>query len=379
VIIKMSKKLRIGVDARSLSNPTNGIGRYTHEILERVVRSDHEWFLYSNHPLTIRKWNETRVKFRYHSRSLNYTTNLWAQTVLPYWASRDEIDVFWGPGHRIPFLLPQNISRVLTVHDLVFKHAWRTMAWPNLVVESLLMPFAIKSADKVICVSESTLNDVRRLNPESAGKLVRIYEGHSTKLSKREHASYQKFTFQGPYILFVGTIEPRKNLENLLNAFYLLPEGIKEGVSLVIAGGAGWGGVDLAGLVDRLGLTGRVILLGRVEDDALADLYEGAHFLAMPSLYEGFGLPLVEAMAHGVPVLTSNISSMPEVAGEAGLLVDPWDVSSISQGMLTLFTDHELRGRLAAAATQVASRFSWDTCAVQTLGVLESASMNASR
>jgi len=126
-----------------------------------------------------------------------------------------------------------------------------------------------------------------------------------------------------PYVLFVGTLEPRKNLRRLLGAWAGLPAALRQSHQLVIAGGKGWGGVDVPQLVQALGLGDTALVLGYVSDAQLAGLYAHARFLAMPSLYEGFGLPLVESMAHGVPVLTANCSAMPEVAGDAGVLVNP--------------------------------------------------------
>ena len=158
-----------------------------------------------------------------------------------------------------------------------------------------------------------------------------------------------------------------------MTAFSSLSQSVKDNALFVIAGGKGWGGVNIDEVVYDLGLTNNVFLPGYVDELSLACLYANAQFLVMPSLYEGFGLPLVEAMAHGVPVLTSNNSSMPEVAGDAGLLVDPEDVDSIAAGLNQLITNKELRSRLAANAKINAGRFNWDESAKRTLAVFENA------
>jgi glycosyltransferase involved in cell wall biosynthesis len=173
--------------------------------------------------------------------------------------------------------------------------------------------------------------------------------------------------------LFVGTLEPRKNLARLLEAFSRLKPNEAGGAVLAVAGGAGWGGVDVDDLILKWGLQGRVRKLGYVSDQQLATLYAHALFLAMPSLYEGFGLPLLEAMSRGVPVLTSDISSMPEVAGDAGVLVSPHDVDSIAKGMATLLGDAAFRLELASRAVDSAFRFNWDRAAQETMNTFEEA------
>jgi len=175
------------------------------------------------------------------------------------------------------------------------------------------------------------------------------------------------------FFLFVGTLEPRKNLTRLLQAYDSLPLSIKEKMKLVIVGGKGWGKVNLLDMITQLDLTEHVKVLGRVDDMALATLYANAQFLVMPSLYEGFGLPLVEAMSYGTPVLTANNSSMPEVAGNAGLLVDALDVESIADGLQEMITNNRLRERLAKNAKLNVSRFSWDNSAKKLITVFEKA------
>jgi glycosyltransferase involved in cell wall biosynthesis len=176
-----------------------------------------------------------------------------------------------------------------------------------------------------------------------------------------------------PYFLFLGTLEPRKNLIRLLTAYSHLSDSIKDQATLVIAGGKGWGGIDINDTVDDLGLAKYVRILGYVDESILATLYAHALFLAMPSLYEGFGLPLVEAMVRGTPVLTSNNSSMPEVAGNAGLLIDPLDTQSIKNGLEELISNHNFREALADNARANVTRFNWDNAAKQLVSVFETA------
>jgi glycosyltransferase involved in cell wall biosynthesis len=172
------------------------------------------------------------------------------------------------------------------------------------------------------------------------------------------------------YFLFVGTLEPRKNLMRLLQAFGAQAHRMS-GVQLVLAGAVGWGEQNLEQALCQLAIEDRVLLAGRLDEASLHGYYRHALALVLPSLCEGFGLPLLEAMQYGVPVITSNCSSMPEVAGAGGLLVDPNDASDIAAAMVELATDDALRQRLRAAALVQAAGFSWDGAAKQTLAVLE--------
>ena len=159
----------------------------------------------------------------------------------------------------------------------------------------------------------------------------------------------------------------------MLKAYSLVSPDVREKFQFVIAGGKGWGGVDLGRLVREMNLDNDVVLVGCVDDAKLASLYADALFLVMPSLYEGFGLPIVEANSFGVPVLTSNCSSMPEVAGEAAILVDPLDELSISSGLTKLLNNGEFRGKLTEKVRQNSKRFSWQKAAEETLMVFEEA------
>jgi glycosyltransferase involved in cell wall biosynthesis len=174
------------------------------------------------------------------------------------------------------------------------------------------------------------------------------------------------------FVLFVGTLEPRKNLMRLVQAYAGLPASVRRHVSLVIAGGPGWLSETLRREVAERGLADRVRFIGYVRDEDMAPLYSLATVFAYPSLYEGFGLPVLEAMACGVPVLTSNVSSLPEVAGGAAVLVAPTDVDAIADGLTQLLDDTALAAKLVARGLEWSTNFSWDRCARETLAVYES-------
>ncbi len=364
---------RIGVDARQLSTQVSGIGRYNAEVLSRLVDMGHEWYLYSHRPLALGVWNSPNVHVRTAGISHTYLRMLWSQTVMPWWASQDGLDLFWSPLHRLPLVMPTGLALVVTIHDLVWRHAGQTMRPLNRWLDQSLMPHAIRASDRVVAVSASTAVDIEREMPFATGRIRTITLGAAELGESGPRESLAALGLSGPYFLFVGTLEPRKNLGRLLEAWSRLPPGLGGGAVMAVVGGAGWGGVNVQAIVAKLGLQERVRVLGFVSDQQLATLYAHALFLAMPSLYEGFGLPLLEAASRGVPVLTSDISSMPEVAGDAGVLVSPLDVDSIVKGLAQILDDPKFRSDLARRAVASAQRFSWDRSARRTMEVFEEA------
>jgi len=367
--------LKIGLDARLLSRPLTGIGRYTLEMCWALSNVDNvTLFLYSpSHiPSAVTSKLPTAL-IRTGKWESGVLRQLWTEIYLPLWAKKDGLDVFWGPAHRLPHYIPKNMARVVTIHDLVWKYAGDTMRPLSRLLERYQMPSAVHAADVVIADSQATANAVREEFLIPANKLSVIPLGARTSAAGEPLLSLEQLGISCPYILFVGTLEPRKNLTRLLTAYSYLPESLKDQATLVVVGGKGWGGIDITDAVAGLGLGKYVRILGYVDDSTLATLYSNALFLAMPSLYEGFGLPLVEAMAHGTPVLTSNNSSMPEVAGSAGLLIDPLDIHSIKNGLAELITNYDLRVKLAGNARDNVTRFNWDTSAEKLIAVFESA------
>lgn len=364
-------RLTVGVDARSLSRPVSGLGRYTLEMCLALNRLNSiHLYLYSPTLIPENVLSQfDRVTVRMADCRYSLTSHFWCETYLPWLLRSDDLDVFWGTAHRLPCLLPKTLARVVTIHDLVWKFAKNTMPVFSFFLEALLMPVAISRSDKIIAISKSTAQDLHLELGVSKSKISVIYPGYR---DIREDKSNVKSKYLGPYILFVGTREPRKNLLGLLDAFSLLDSDVYGGVSLVIAGGGGWK-LDIAKEMERLDIRDSVQVLGHVSDNTLGELYSGALFLAMPSLYEGFGLPLVEAMAHGLPVLTSNNSSMPEVAGEAALYVNPNDTLSIKAGLERLISDEKLRMHLVKAGDGVRDRFNWDDSAKSLLNLFENA------
>jgi glycosyltransferase involved in cell wall biosynthesis len=354
--------LRIAIDARPLNYPTTGIGRYTGALLKRLRQSPHELLLYSHAPLDA-EWHE-RARVRHGNLARPILSTAFAQAQFGRWARQDGADVFWSPRHHLPPALG-DVPSVVTIHDLVWRLHPETMIRLGRLVESWLMPRALHRATRVIAVSEATANDVRELYPVAARKLVVIPEA-----SDLDTARGCKRGEEPPYFLFVGTLEPRKNLANVIEAFTLVTRNNRLPHRLRVVGNPGWKSLQLTRALEQ---TPGVEWHGRVDDATLCDLYAGAYCVLVPSLYEGFALQIVEAMSFGIPVITSNVSAMPEVAGDAALLVDPYSVNAIAAAIRRVVEEPGLRDALAARAAVRSRVYSWESAAQATLEVLEAA------
>jgi glycosyltransferase involved in cell wall biosynthesis len=364
--------MKIGVDARMLTGPINGIQRALLEISKRLANINHDIIFYS--PIKVSNNCPLEVKsfFNYHYKG-KISEQIWCQTALPLLAKKDKIDLFWGPAHRLPYFLPKSIAQVLTIHDLVWISHPNTMNSFGWLLEKICMPYSISNADKIMAISNSTRRGLLENFPEVKEKVSVISLGSAIISLGSGTETLKKFGVSPEYILFVGTIEPRKNINRLIEAYSRLSIDAKKQYDLVLVGLDGWGSIDLPRLIKLYGLSENVKLLGYVSDEDLSYFYHHAIFLAMPSLSEGFGLPILEAMSAGIPVLTSNCSSMPEIAGDGALLVDPLSIDSIHSGLEKLLVDVQLRKDLSFNAKKNAVKYSWDKCADDLMNLFEDA------
>src|SRR5690554_568167 len=364
--------LRIAVDCSLLSGNNGGLGRYLRALLPRMMARTNgtvHWHLYARSGAACAQLPPaTRLRQDHLPEHLGRILS--PVLTLPYWLSRDRPDAFWAPAHRLPLWLPPTTAGVVTIHDLAWHRVPETLRRSTRLLDRALMGRSVARAERIIAVSHSTATDVAAHWPDTQAR-TRVIHGTAEALPSPSRLSDCSPELQPQhYFLFVGTPEPRKNLPRLLEAYALACRTQTNLPPLAIAGGHGWGGEDLKAQISRLQLTERVYLLGPVTEAALATLYANALCLVMPSLYEGFGLPIVEALQHRLPVVTSNNSSMPEVAGAAGLLVDPLAPNSIAEALLRIAQHQPLRKTLADAAGAQASRFCWDRAAEATLAVL---------
>lgn len=270
-------------------------------------------------------------------------------------------------------LLPlRTMPAVLTIHDLIFRHLPDHHKRLNRWYLNLSLPLYCRRAEHIITISECTRRDLEQAYSVPRDKITVIPEAADPQFrpqpAARVEAVRRTYGLPQRYLLFVGTIEPRKNLTRLLRAFEELHAGgMTDG--LVVVGRRGWLYGDFFAELERSPVRHAVVLPGFVPDDHLPAVYAGAQALVFPSLYEGFGLPLLEAMACGVPVTCSETSSLPEVGGDAALYFDPQQVPSIVETVRELLSDGALQVELARRGRQRAAQFSWDRVAAETEGV----------
>ncbi|MBW2059899.1 MAG: glycosyltransferase family 4 protein, partial [Deltaproteobacteria bacterium] len=289
---------------------------------------------------------------------------------IPMAARIEKIDIFHSIDYVGPFLF-KPARYVATVHDLIPVKAPELTTPKHRFVGRHLLPRMVRMADKVIAVSQATKNDLVSLFGKEAEKVKVVYEGvdpiYCPRAGAEVHKVKKKYRIESDYFLFIGNIEPRKNLETVLEAYSR--SRARGAVRFVVAGKKGWMYEDFFRAVVEKGLEREVLFLGFVPDKDLPALLSGALFFAFPSLYEGFGLPVLEAMACGVPVITSNVSSLPEVVGDAAILIDPRNVEELAWRMEMLCDSMELRLELRKKGQERAKMFSWDKAARQTFEV----------
>jgi len=290
---------------------------------------------------------------------------LWEQFIQPLVLLKEGIDLLHCMAFVAPLLVP--CPFVVTVYDLSFLLFPQSFETLKRIYLSLFTRLSVRRAARVIAISHSTARDVQRLLgvPEAKVEVVYCGRDESTRpLPSEEVAEFRhRKGLPSRFILFLGTLEPRKNLVHLVEAFSRLRS---HDVKLVIAGGKGWGYRELFARIERLGLEDRVLLPGFVPAEEKVYWYNAAELFVYPSLYEGFGLPPLEAMACGTPVIASRAASLPEVVGEGGLLVDPYDVNALAEAMEALLVDRALRSALMEKGLRRSERFSWDRAARET-------------
>jgi glycosyltransferase involved in cell wall biosynthesis len=368
----MAGVVRIGIDGKVLSLDAGGIGRYAVGLLRSLLSLGKEAgrqreFVVFTGPQTDRRLLETLPGAFSECRVPVRSSLLRASLALPRAMERERIDLFHGLDHVGAPLRSTATRRVITLHDILpishpewFKLKHRT-------VVRLILPRAVRRADRVIVPSEFVKRSVLERGLVEEERLRVVPEGFDSRFHPRRDRTrmitvLRKYGLSREYVLFVGTLEPRKNLATLLNAFEKLGE---RDIVLVVVGSPGWGGSSLgAG-------SGRVRMLGFVDDEDLPDLYRGARLFVLPSLAEGFGLTVLEAMASGTPVIASNLSAIPEVVGDAAILVKPTRVEALTEAMRRVLDDGDLARRLAADGLRRARRFSWNRAARSTLALYD--------
>lgn len=365
--------MRIGIDARLAYYQQAGITRYTLQLIEALARNDTE------DEFHILQDSRNRTPILVHPSFVRrpvYTPahHRLEQVTLPIEVSLMGLDLLHSPDFIPP--LCRTCRSVITIHDLDF------LLYPQTLTREAARYYgqidqAVRRADAIIAVSHATKQDVIRLLGVPEHRVTVIYEAPSSFFRPLDDSTLgarvrEEFGIDGEFMLFVSTIEPRKNVPTLLRAFRKLLDGYRADIKLVLAGRPGWLCEDVYQLVRELRLESDALFVGRVSDEQLLWLYNAARLLVWPSLYEGFGLPPLEAMACGTPVIVSNTSSLPEVVADAGLLVNPHDAEELTVAMWRLLTDDRLRQSLVEKGFRRAGSFSWDRAAKETLALYHS-------
>jgi glycosyltransferase involved in cell wall biosynthesis len=375
--------MRIGIDFTSAVRQGAGIGRYTRELVRALLQQDtqSQYTLLAacgGVPSSERALRD--VAAYANARTLNLplsdrTMNvLWHRLRVPLAVEciTGALDIFHSPDFSLP---PVHRARtILTVHDLSFMRV-PECSDPRLRAYLLrVVPASVRRADVVLADSESTRRDVIELLGVDATRVQVVYAGVERRFRRISvpstlEAVRRRYRLPPRFVLAVGTLQPRKNYERLVEAYARVRQVPGAETSLVIAGGAGWMYQGLFRRVQELGLQGAVLFPGFVADEDLPALYSLAKLFVFPSLYEGFGLPPLEAMACGTPVVCSNVSSLPEVVGNAALAVDPLDVAALTQALQRGLSDAGLRATLVQRGLAQASRFTWSQAAARLLEV----------
>lgn len=370
--------MRVGIDTRTVTPVRSGVGNYVLNLLEglRWVAPQQEFFLLGQRQnLETIGWNLPSGLF--HSTRFSHESHpwgdLWEHCLLPRTLQKYGVDVFHGPATLIP-LLSTGFTRVVTIHDLVAFLFSETIPKKYALYMRWLIKQVVAKADRIISVSEHTKQDLMDVLKVDPAKISVVHEAASPGFQPiRDQTKIawvrRRYNLHGPFIYHVGNIEPRKNLVRLVKAFIMLRRCAKLDVRLVITGQRGWLTNMLFRELDGLTLGDEVVFTGYVQRTDLPLLMNAAEAFVFPSLYEGFGLPVLEAMSCGTPVVTSNISSLPEIVGSAAVLVDPESVESISQGIERVITDTALRQRLTKEGLLQARKFSWERAARETMAV----------
>lgn len=355
--------MKIGIDIQTTQGQKVGFGFYVDNLVKSLQKIDHKnkYFLFKP-SFKIQKDLSTPGRW------------LWDQMRLPKLAREKGIDILHQPCFSVPFFYKGKV--IVTAHDIISRLFPQNIPFFSRMFFSYWMPLSYRKATKIITISESTKNDLIRVLkiPKSKIKVINLAAGREFRPigDKQKIGSIKKkYEIAGNYFLHVGTLEPRKNLSFLIKVYAVAQKKDSNLPKLVITGKKGWYYQQLFDLVDELKLAGRVIFTGYVKEKDIPYLYNGAIAFLFPSIYEGFGLPLLEAMASGVPVISSNTSSMPEVIGEAGILLPPDNRKKWIGAIIRISNDKNLHRKLHENGLKQAKKFSWEKCAQQTLEVYQ--------
>ena len=370
--------MRVAFDATAIPDNRAGAGTYIVSLVNALARvdRDNEYVVFVK-PEHAAEFEALGPNFRLILVPVSSTPRrlLWEQTGLPLAVRRLKADVLHSPHYTMPLLPGGGYRQVVSFHDMTY------LLMPELHPRfhrrffPPMMRLSVRRADRLLVISESTRRDLERLLPSAAGKITTTPLAAGPVFRPAPPAEVLDACTRygltpGRFLLYVGVLEPRKNVPMLLQAFAQIARHFPE-VPLVIVGKKGWMYDAIFAELTARGLADRVVFTGYVPEEDLPRLYGGARAFVYPSLYEGFGLPVLEAMQCGTPVVTTDISSMPEVVGDAALMVHPDDMNGLAGALTRVLSDDALAADLRQRGLARAAEFSWERCARETRAVYE--------
>ena len=366
--------MKVGITAEALNIGGTGIRTYTYNLIKNLneVNKCHISLVESKNDIIFPHLNKIIIPNPLNKISKLY---LWHPYLSIKLNSRNyNLDIIHSLNQGPAFFKLKRQKYIITVHDILPIVFPEVRPFDVYLVYKFLLPKTLKNADKIITDSNSTKKDlIHYFNvPEEKIKVILLAADEKFQPLNDEETKEvkQKYHLNFPFILYLGGLAAHKNISTLIKAFYTLKKK-KFQHKLVITGKKRWKYNEIFETIDKLNLQKDVIFTGCVLDEDLPALYNAADLFVYPSLYEGFGLPPLEAMVCGTPVITSNTSSLPEVVGDAGIMVDPFDVDGLAKAMYEVLTDDGLRDDMIKKGLERAKMFSWEKCARETLGIYE--------
>ncbi|XOU93930.1 MAG: glycosyltransferase family 4 protein [Candidatus Kerfeldbacteria bacterium] len=375
--------MKIGIDCRTILNPKlgeqAGVGHYTYYLVKNLLKYDkkNEYVLFFD--WRFRKFDEfaqknVKIKNFPFSQYNKFLPFAYSHMLISAYLMKANLDLFHSPISSLP--LTYTRKSIITVHDLAI---YKNPSWfPSQIISTkLLVPQSLRKANKIIAVSNSTKKDLQEIFNVSSKKIKVVHEGASIEkisVKNKKIDSLTRFKLGPKYILYIGTLMPRKNIVTLIRAYKKLLQaepGYSE-YQLILAGAKAFGSEAIFDEIKALKLKKQVKYIGYVTHNQKMELIKKATCFTFPSSYEGFGLPVLEAMALGTPVITSNVSSLPEVAGKAAILVDPEKEMEIANALKKLLSNKKLQARLSKSGKKQAQNFTWENCAKDTIKAYQS-------
>ena len=364
--------MRIVFIADALDIQYAGVHVYTREIIRAVTSLDknNEYILIR--PESKNQYDGVKEIIVPLSEKIPMHRGMRQYGAIPSAARKLNPDIVIEPGHFGPFFLPKKVKRVTVIHDITPVIMPDYHIFMSRLFHKLFLPGILKRANHIITNSEYTKSDVVTHYPITKDKTTAILLGKDENFKPDNNDGFlKKYNIQKPYFLYVGTLEPRKNLSRLISAFEQLVDNGICNHQLVLAGKKGWKIDDLYTQIENSSAKNNIILPGFVDKEDLAALYTHADIFVYPSYYEGFGLPILEAMSCGVPVITSNTSSLPEVGGDAALYFDPMSIQDLYETLSKLITNENLMLEMKQKGLERSKQFSWEKAGKETIALFE--------